>query len=146
MAVLLGRPRPPLARRWVARRRPAARGISGGGAGAAPRTLAPWSRTTLSSATSTRASSRSLTALLQEEGERELAVCAWDLRLIAECGCDAADCQSLRTAPHPLDQPYGPGHRCVPLPTAEDLLCLDVVDGRIMYVEILHRPPLRRRP
>ncbi|MEV7751861.1 hypothetical protein ACFY7F_16680 [Streptomyces griseofuscus] len=87
-----------------------------------------------------------LTALLQKEGERELAVCAWDLRLIAECGCGEDDCQSLRTAPHPLDQPYGPGHRCVPLRTTEGLLCLDVVDGRIMYVEILHRPPMRRRP
>ncbi|MBA9049259.1 hypothetical protein BJ996_005990 [Streptomyces phaeogriseichromatogenes] len=30
--------------------------------------------------------------------------------------------------------------------TTEGLLCLDVVDGRIMYVEILHRPPMRRRP
>lgn len=86
-----------------------------------------------------------LIALLEAEGERELAVCAWDLRFFGECGCNDDFCQSIRTADHPQGQPYGAGHRCVPLVPAKGMLNLDVVHGRIMYVEILDRPPLLRR-
>ncbi|TDC71861.1 hypothetical protein [Streptomyces hainanensis] len=86
-----------------------------------------------------------LAALLEDEGERELAVRAWDLRLVDECGCGDDFCQSIRTADHPRGQPYGPGHRCVPLSPSNGMLILDIVDGRIMYVEILDRPPMRRR-
>ncbi|MFD0006618.1 hypothetical protein ACFVJ4_29885 [Streptomyces sp. NPDC127178] len=86
-----------------------------------------------------------LVQLLEEEGERELAICVWDVRMIGECGCGDDFCQSIRTSDHPGGQPYGPGHRCVPLlPSSGDLI-LDVVNGRIMYIEILGRPPLRRR-
>jgi hypothetical protein len=84
-----------------------------------------------------------LVALLEEEGERELAICARDLRLIAKCGCGDDFCQSFSTEVHPEGQPYGPGHRCVPLLPAKGMLVLDVVDGCIMYVEVLDRPPLR---
>ncbi|MFE1314762.1 hypothetical protein [Streptomyces sp. NPDC058755] len=86
-----------------------------------------------------------LITLLEHEGERELAVCAWDLRLVEECGCGDDFCQSFRTAPHPQGQPYGTGHRCVPLLPSRGMLCLDVVDGRIMYVEVLDRPPMHHR-
>ncbi|MFE7466043.1 hypothetical protein ACFU6R_18310 [Streptomyces sp. NPDC057499] len=86
-----------------------------------------------------------LTALLENEGERELALCAWDLRLVDECGCGDDFCQSIRTADHPQGQPYGAGHRCVPLLPSKGMLILDVVDGRIMYIEILDRPPMHRQ-
>ncbi|MER5278074.1 hypothetical protein ABT025_20300 [Streptomyces sp. NPDC002809] len=86
-----------------------------------------------------------LTALLEDEGERELAICTWDLRLVDECGCGDDFCQSIRTADHPPGQPYGPGHRCVPLLPVEGMLILDIVDGRIMYIEILDRPPMHRQ-
>ncbi|MFF4350153.1 hypothetical protein [Streptomyces sp. NPDC001530] len=86
-----------------------------------------------------------LTTLLEDEGERELAVSARDLRLVGECGCGDDFCQSLRTADHPQGQPYGTGHRCVPLLPSEGMLCLDVVDGRIMYIEVIDRPPMHRR-
>ncbi|MFI8813389.1 MULTISPECIES: hypothetical protein [unclassified Streptomyces] len=86
-----------------------------------------------------------LIALLEDEGERELAICAWDLRLVDECGCGDGFCQSIRTADHPQGQPYGSGHRCVPLLPSKGMLILDVVDGRIMYIEILDRPPMHRR-
>lgn len=86
-----------------------------------------------------------LTALLEEEGERELAFCAWDLRLVEECGCGDDFCQSIRTADHPQGQPYGPGHRCVPLSPSKGMLILDIVDGRIMYIEILDRPPMQHQ-
>ncbi|MFJ5270921.1 hypothetical protein [Streptomyces sp. NPDC088358] len=86
-----------------------------------------------------------LTALLEDEGERELAICAWDLRLVDECGCGDDFCQSIRTADHPEGQPYGPGHRCVPLLPSKGMLILDVVNGRIVYIEILDRPPMHRQ-
>ncbi|RDS62486.1 hypothetical protein DWC19_26615 [Streptomyces sp. M7] len=84
-----------------------------------------------------------MTALLEGEGEGELALSARDLRLVEACGCGDGFCQSSRTAPHRPGEPYGPGHRCVPLVPARGMLCLDVVDGRIVYVEVLDRPALR---
>ncbi|WP_234378448.1 MULTISPECIES: hypothetical protein [unclassified Streptomyces] len=84
-----------------------------------------------------------LVRLLEEEGERDLAICAHDLRLLADCGCGDDFCQSFRTEPHPPGTPYGPGHRNVALLPARGHLILDVVHGRIMFVEVLHRPELR---
>ncbi|WP_043175777.1 hypothetical protein [Streptomyces sp. NRRL B-24484] len=86
-----------------------------------------------------------LTALLLEEGELGLATGVRELRLVAECDCAEASCQSIRTSEHPPGRAYGPGHRTVPLLADAGLLVLDVVDDRIVYVEVLDRPPMRRR-
>lgn len=86
-----------------------------------------------------------LVRLLEAAGERSLAVVARDLRLVAECGCKDEFCQSVRTAPHPPGEPYGAGHRNVMLDPEEGMLVLDVVHERIVYVEILDRPPMIRR-
>ncbi|WP_042419065.1 hypothetical protein [Streptacidiphilus anmyonensis] len=86
-----------------------------------------------------------LMALLEDEGERELSICAWDLRLFGECGCRDDFCQSIRTSDHPQGQPYGAGHRCVPLSPSTGMLILDVVDHRIVYVEVLQRPTMCRQ-
>lgn len=85
-----------------------------------------------------------LVALLQREGEPRLAVSAHDIRLIAPCGCGDDFCQSIHTEDWPAGQPYGDGrHRCVALlPAGGGMLNLDVVDDRIVYLEILDRPPL----
>lgn len=80
-----------------------------------------------------------LVACLREEGEEFLAVAAWDLRLYEECGCGDEFCQSFYTAERPLG-PYGSGHRNVALSPAVGELILDVVDERIMYVEVLYHP------
>ncbi|MFJ9768099.1 hypothetical protein ACIRUY_30250 [Streptomyces erythrochromogenes] len=85
-----------------------------------------------------------LVRLLEEEGERDLAICAHDLRLVAECGCGDDFCQSLHTHDHPPGRPYGPGHRMVCVLPERGLLNLDVVDRRIVYVEIIDRPAMRR--
>ncbi|MFE3506162.1 hypothetical protein ACFXPX_16570 [Kitasatospora sp. NPDC059146] len=85
-----------------------------------------------------------LSALLESEGEDGLAVSVRDVRLVGECGCGDDFCQSIRTAEHPRGQPYGPGHRCVPLLPSKGMLVLDVVDDRIMSIEVLDRPPMRR--
>lgn len=86
-----------------------------------------------------------LARLLEAEGERHLAICAHDLRLVAPCGCKDDFCQSIRTAEHPEGTPYGPGHRNVILDPEEGMLILDVVDERIVYVEVLNRPPMARK-
>ncbi|MFI1281613.1 hypothetical protein ACH4U5_12790 [Streptomyces sp. NPDC020858] len=65
--------------------------------------------------------------LLEEEGERELAISAHDLRMVGVCGCGDDFCQSIRTDPHPPGTPYGPGHRNVPLLPERGMLILDVV-------------------
>jgi hypothetical protein len=86
-----------------------------------------------------------LERLLEAEGEHYLAITAHDLRLVAECGCKDEFCQSIRTAEHPEGTPYGSGHRNVLLDPEEGMLILDVVDERIVYVEVLFHPPLARR-
>ncbi|MBM9505456.1 hypothetical protein [Actinacidiphila acididurans] len=83
-----------------------------------------------------------LVSLLEVEGENELAICVRDVRLVAMCDCGDDFCQSIHTAVHPEGQPYGEGHRCVPLLPSKGMLVLDVVYGRIMYIEVLHRPPM----
>ena len=88
--------------------------------------------------------SAELVSLLEAEGEPDLAVCANDLRVITRCPCTDAFCQSFRTAPKP-DGGYGPGHRNICLTTRHEhggMIVLDVVRGRIMFVEVLFYPPL----
>ena len=83
-----------------------------------------------------------LVTSLREEGKNDLADRVGTLHLLQECGCDDDFCQSFFTAPEPTGA-YGPGHRNVGLsPSKPGYLILDVVDDAIMYVEVLHRPPL----
>lgn len=89
--------------------------------------------------------SAELVSLLEAEGESDLATRAHDLRVIARCPCGDDFCQSFRTAPKP-DGGYGPGHRNIALYSNDDhngMIVLDVVHGRIMFVEVLYYPPLR---
>ena len=83
-----------------------------------------------------------LVAALREEGEAGLATKAGTLRVLEQCDCDDTFCQSFYTAAKPAGA-YGPGHRNVCLsPSGPGYLILDVVNDEIMYVEVLHRPPL----
>ncbi|MEU6788509.1 hypothetical protein ABZ912_55780 [Nonomuraea angiospora] len=84
-----------------------------------------------------------LIACLREEGEEYLAISAWDIRLYEDCGCGDDFCQSFYTAERPPGA-YGPGHRNVLLTPAEGDLILDVVEERIVFVEVLYYPRLQR--
>ena len=86
--------------------------------------------------------SAELVSLLNAEELTDLSVCARDLRIVALCSSGDGFCQSFHTAPPP-DGSYGPGHRCVPLLPERGMLILDVVHDRIVFVEVLDRPPLR---
>jgi hypothetical protein len=83
-----------------------------------------------------------LATALREQGESDLATQVEALRVLGRCGCDDDFCQSFYTGPEPTGA-YGPGHRNVGLSVSEPgYLVLDVVDDAILYVEVLHRPPL----
>jgi hypothetical protein len=83
-----------------------------------------------------------LVAALRGDGHQHLAAQVQELPVVMECGCGDSFCQSFYTAPKPTGA-YGPGHSNVALdPPWSGWLILDVVDGRIMYVEVLYRPPL----
>lgn len=85
--------------------------------------------------------SAELVSALDADEERWLAIAAKDIRIVAPCGCDSENCQSFYTAPPPTGS-YGPGHRNVMPPFDAGMVVLDVVDGQIMFVEILDQPPL----
>jgi hypothetical protein len=83
-----------------------------------------------------------LAGALREADEGDLAEQVADLRILRQCDCRDAFCQSFYTQPPP-DGAYGPGHRNVGLsPDRPGMLVLDVVDNVIMYVEVIDRPPL----
>lgn len=83
-----------------------------------------------------------LAAALREADEDDLAEQVTGLRILQQCDCRDAFCQSFYTQPPP-DGAYGPGHRNVGLsPDRSGMLVLDVVDNLIMYVEVIDRPPL----
>ena len=83
-----------------------------------------------------------LATALREEGETDLATKVATLRVLEQCDCGDTFCQSFYTAAKPAGA-YGAGHRNVGLsPTKPGYLILDVVNDEIMYVEVLHRPPL----
>ncbi|WP_197042585.1 hypothetical protein [Microbispora rosea] len=86
-----------------------------------------------------------LIACLEEAGETELAIVAWDVRLYQWCECGDDFCQSFYTAPRP-DGAYGPGHRCVPLIPKKGDLILDVVRNRIHRGVVPSRSPRRDEP
>ncbi|WP_197034640.1 hypothetical protein [Glycomyces sp. NRRL B-16210] len=85
-----------------------------------------------------------LSRLLEGIGERYLSVSVRQARMIAPCECGDGFCQSIRTAEHEPGAPYGPGHRNVMLDPEEGMLILDVVDERIVYIEVLFRAPMKR--
>lgn len=83
-----------------------------------------------------------LAGALREADEDDLAEQVADLRILQQCDCRDAFCQSFYTQPPP-DGAYGPDHRNVGLsPDRPGMLVLDVVDNLIMYVEVIDRPPL----
>ena len=84
-----------------------------------------------------------LAALLLVDGEPSLAEQMLAAEVVARCACDDACCASFYTAPAP-DGAYGPGHDNIQLDPTVGAVVLDVVDGRLMQVEVLHHDAFRR--
>lgn len=81
-----------------------------------------------------------LMELLTEAGEQRLAATLPDLSFHSWCECGEASCLSFYTA-QPPDGPYGPGHYTLSLSRRHQMLVLDVVEDRIVFVEVLERLP-----
>jgi hypothetical protein len=84
---------------------------------------------------------RLLHAALVADGRLDLADSVEELEAHAACGCGDAFCTSFYTGPRP-DGAWGPDHENLVYDLAGGMLILDVVDGTIRYVEVLHRPDL----
>ena len=80
-------------------------------------------------------------ALRCEDGS-ELADQVGGLSITAMCGCGDDFCASFYTGPRP-DGPWAAQHRNVTPETATGMVILDVVDGRIRFVEVLHREDMK---
>jgi hypothetical protein len=83
-----------------------------------------------------------LAAGLRGAGEDALAGQVASLRLVARSGCGDAFCASFHTAPPPRGA-YGEGHRNVEVPVPKGVVILDVVQDRVVFVEVLDRGDVR---
>jgi hypothetical protein len=85
---------------------------------------------------------RQLRTALTAQTEPGLAAQVDELRVHEVCPCDDDFCQSFYTQPPP-DEGFGPGHRNVVLePEWDGHLIIDVIDGQIVFIEVLDRSPL----
>jgi hypothetical protein len=82
-----------------------------------------------------------LTELLQTEGQTDLVGQVASLCICDRCRCGDDFCATFYTAAKPKGA-FGPGHETVPLSAS---LILDLVDRRIVSVEVLYRNEVRRR-
>ena len=88
--------------------------------------------------------SRELTELLIASGEPSLAAQIHDLEIVTRCGCSDDFCASFYTAPKPVGT-YGPKHRNLELEPSKGMIILDLVDDRIVHVEVLYRDDVRSK-
>ena len=85
-----------------------------------------------------------LSTLLNQGGATELATQVPFLRLVDRCRCGDDFCATLYTAPKP-NGAYGPNYESMPLNPSSGHLILDLVDRKIVCIEILFREDLRNR-
>ncbi len=85
-----------------------------------------------------------LKQLLGDQGESELAAQVSNLAILERCRCGDDFCGTFYVEPKPK-KAYGPGHRNVALEPQRGMLILDVVDNRIVCVEVLYRDEVRRQ-
>ncbi len=81
--------------------------------------------------------------LLVADGEPELAAQVHSLALVDRCRCDE-NCATFYCVPRPKGG-WGPNHRNVLLDVEEGLTVLDVLDEKIVCVEILDRDEITRQ-
>ena len=80
--------------------------------------------------------------LLLAQGETSLAQQVDALAVVDRCRCTDDFCAMFYTAPRP-ERSWGPGHRNVALVPEQGDLILDVLDDRIVAVEVLFRNEIR---
>jgi len=81
--------------------------------------------------------------LLSKCNEPKLASQVASLTIVDRCRCREDFCAAFYVEPKPLEA-YGLGHRNVELKPENGMIILDVVDDRIMQVEVLYRDEVRQ--
>jgi hypothetical protein len=85
-----------------------------------------------------------LDQLLRAKGRYELADQLRSLEIHGRCGCEEFDCAQFYTVPVP-EGPYGSGHQAFQLASASGLIVVDAIVGRLVAVEVLFRPDVKRQ-
>jgi hypothetical protein len=83
-----------------------------------------------------------LSALLEKAGENDLAMQVPQLRVVDRCRCGDEFCATVYTASRPIGC-WGAGYENIELEPAQGFFILDLVDGRIVCVEVLYRNGIR---
>ena len=85
-----------------------------------------------------------LQRLLYAAGETSLAESVRELRVVDRCRCGDDFCATFYTAPPPNGS-YGQTLRSLELEPEQGMIILDVVEERIVCVEVLYRPAVSAR-
>jgi len=85
---------------------------------------------------------RELVNLLRSEGRGDLADQVDTLYLVDRCRCRDDFCATFYTAPRPTGA-WGPGHETVVLDPSTGYLNVDVLNGRVVSVEVLYCDAVR---
>ena len=88
--------------------------------------------------------SEELRELLRNKREAELAERISDLKLVERCHCGDDFCATIYTQAKPANR-YGPSHRSLDLDADKGMIILDVVEDKIVCIEILHRGEIRMK-
>lgn len=83
-----------------------------------------------------------LVGLLLADDEPALAEQVLEAEVVARCRFSDDFCASFHTAPPPQEA-YAPEHENVLFDPAVGMVVLDVADGRLMQVEVLHHDEFR---
>jgi len=78
-----------------------------------------------------------LEELLPSNGSSELAAQISCLKIFDRCRCEDDFCPSFYTQPKPKGS-YGPNLHTIALDSGAGMLILDVVNGKMMFVEVLN--------
>lgn len=88
--------------------------------------------------------SAELAAGLRADGSPELAEQARELAIWDRCGCEDSFCTSFYVGPRPVGTWSDEGeHHSQGLDVERGMVVLDIVDGRIRYIEVIDRPEIR---
>src|SRR5688500_19012578 len=85
---------------------------------------------------------RELQGMMLEIERADLAAQVPTLQVVARCTCGDHNCAHFYTEPPP-EGAYGAGHASVVLPAKSGSVVLDVIEGRIVAVEVLDRPDVK---
>ena len=86
-----------------------------------------------------------MVSALRLDGEEDLVAQLPGLAFWGRCRCDDDFCASFYTGPRPIGRWADEGnHKNVVLAVDKGMVVLDLVDRAIRYVEVLHRPDLKR--